>query len=96
MAVKMGRRGYGCISIHALRGEGDRTFNAHATVTITFQSTPSVWRATAKNVLPRLDRYISIHALRVEDDGARAPQSDDSKAISIHALRGEGDDIAGI
>ena len=68
------------ISIHALRGEGDRLAKLRFLRTITFQSTPSVGRATT----------ISIHALRGEGDNRRTTEIA-STAISIHALRGEGD-----
>ena len=36
-----------CISIHALRGEGDAHLSAHREMRQIFQSTPSVGRATA-------------------------------------------------
>ena len=36
------------ISIHALRGEGDRILEKCVAVEVKFQSTPSVGRATAK------------------------------------------------
>ena len=57
---------------------------------LTFQSTPSVGRATL-NLFPPI-RYtgISIHALRGEGDH-EFPQHQNQQRISIHALRGEGD-----
>ena len=55
-----------------------------------FQSTPSVWRATAVTSWRPPKSSISIHALRVEGD--LHTQGDFSSArISIHALRVEGD-----
>ena len=57
------------ISIHALRGEGDRSYIAKRSNSNLFQSTPSVGRATigilAINFISQL---ISIHALRGEGD----------------------------
>ena len=58
------------ISIHALRGEGDRIKVLSASLAPLFQSTPSVGRATvAVGSAQRIDP-ISIHALRGEDDTA--------------------------
>ena len=64
------------ISIHALRGEGDCQAYRQSTAHSTFQSTPSVGRAT---IAVRFDRHfddISIHALRGEGD-----------AIALYRLR---------
>ena len=57
-----------CISIHALRGEGDSIFAILSKSITRFQSTPSVGRATKrlKSASKRLE--ISIHALRGEGD----------------------------
>ena len=56
------------ISIHALRGEGDKVSLVTFKYILTFQSTPSVGRATKP---PNINQYcegISIHALRGEGD----------------------------
>ena len=79
------------ISIHALRGEGDAKSNRHMSVKETFQSTPSVGRAT---------RAAAPHGGARQHFNPRPPwggrqiSSLDKitiKIISIHALRGEGD-----
>ena len=59
------------ISIHALREEGDYTFEHGVNILSLFLSTPSARRATT--CLPRRSRHraISIHALREEGDEAR-------------------------
>ena len=55
-----------------------------------FQSTPSVWRETAKLATETGLSVISIHSLRVEGD--RNAKAAIAKAeISIHSLRVEGD-----
>ena len=56
------------ISIHALRGEGDTIRTITEIIVPTFQSTPSVGRATATQIYRCLDINISIHALRGEGD----------------------------
>ena len=58
------------ISIHALRVEGDADDGVNLVVIGGFQSTPSVWRATAFTSRLNTSKEISIHALRVEGDGA--------------------------
>ena len=59
-----------CISIHALREEGD-FFNAKLTVKLgIFLSTPSARRATVAIAPNSTIHGISIHALREEGDGA--------------------------
>ena len=57
-----------CISIHALRVEGDFDLREPTAAPEIFLSTPSGWRAT--RIVPGGDRcrHISIHALRVEGD----------------------------
>ena len=78
------------ISIHALRGEGDRGKRMDNGEWVEFQSTPSVGRATRRGNYVIQGDNISIHALRGEgdnDDHRRAGKAE----ISIHALRGEGD-----
>ena len=57
-----------------------------------FQSTPSVWRATALALVVAQHLEISIHALRVEGDFTGTLAKVRNK-ISIHALRVEGDDM---
>ena len=56
------------ISIHALRGEGDRKLYADRDALKKFLSTPSAGRATAWPVPRALFFRISIHALRGEGD----------------------------
>ena len=81
----------GDISIHALRGEGDRCLKTEKTDRQSFQSTPSVGRATIVDCFglcviarfqstPSVGRATDIHRLR-----------ECKRLISIHALRGEGD-----
>ena len=79
------------ISIHALRGEGDRTKPTARTAPKKFLSTPSAGRATAPSDLPFLHTKISIHALRGEGDRDDPRNLPREQHISIHALRGEGD-----
>ena len=55
-----------------------------------FLSTPSGWRATPFDNIKHTAVGISIHALRVEGDGARG-NARGGESISIHALRVEGD-----
>ena len=62
------------ISIHALRGEGDRLRRGLIMRAEEFQSTPSVGRATKVFRLRRHDSDISIHALRGEGDAAHKTQ----------------------
>ena len=58
-----------------------------------FQSTPSVGRATfIDGKVTGKYQTISIHALRGEGDGKKIVCRDDGE-ISIHALRGEGDPV---
>ncbi len=57
-----------CISIHALREEGDRTIPATSTNQNIFLSTPSARRATTVQQLDQGRYRISIHALREEGD----------------------------
>ena len=78
------------MSIHALRVEGDVLMAEITTPHDSFQSTPSVWRATSSPHLSCPHLKISIHALRVEGDvGPR--ELVHLAVISIHALRVEGD-----
>ena len=80
-----------CISIHALREEGDPLASASNNCFGIFLSTPSARRATdiGKDINP--SELISIHALREEGDGQQRHGRHDPDAISIHALREEGD-----
>ena len=78
------------ISIHALREEGDDDLPRLYLFAATFQSTPSVRRATKTTFLTMLAQKISIHALREEGDSALPPNLLRG-VISIHALREEGD-----
>ena len=57
-----------CISIHALRGEGDANIIKAGIMQSVFQSTPSVGRATSRTACFIVDRGISIHTLRGEGD----------------------------
>ena len=57
-----------CISIHALRGEGDLRYLRVVPLTPLFLSTPSVGRATVRPSQLLGDLDISIHALRGEGD----------------------------
>ncbi len=58
----------GAISIHALRGEGDRMKSAARCSSMPFLSTPSARRATTDSVSTLNTTVISIHALREEGD----------------------------
>ena len=80
------------ISIHALRGEGDVGLWDFVT-SLSFQSTPSVGRATYKFISQSIRHSISIHALRGEGD-VYVTDCLQMISISIHALRGEGDTVA--
>ena len=56
------------ISIHSLRVEGDLDTVSKIADHVQFQSTPSVWRETGKDLTPTKHAVISIHSLRVEGD----------------------------
>ena len=57
------------ISIHALRVEGDSSFESFKSGATLFLSTPSGWRATINMQIGAMpEGGISIHALRVEGD----------------------------
>ena len=58
-----------------------------------FQSTSSVWRTTVLTFYKRVNLEISIHVLRVEDDGSTVAVRGVSLEISIHVLRVEDDII---
>ena len=79
-----------CISIHALREEGDGTTNGSGSKEFVFLSTPSARRATRRGgCLFQLHGFLSTPSAR------RATQQPermgDRHQISIHALREEGD-----
>ena len=80
-----------CISIHALREEGDVSEAVRTDSPPLFLSTPSARRATHFQRLANLFNFISIHALREEGDLCSALLMDAAEVISIHALREEGD-----
>ena len=65
-----------CISIHALRGEGDANIIKAGIMQSVFQSTPSVGRATSRTACFIVDRGISIHTLRGEGDDGYSPEPD--------------------
>ena len=78
------------ISIHALRGEGDKKANENLSPTLYFNPRPP-WGGRPATVLYRDSvTGISIHALRGEGDSDVGKLPGDI-IISIHALRGEGD-----
>ena len=60
-------------------------------IAASFQSTPSVWKATRSNWLDLMLREISIHAFRVEGDTRYWCAYTGYAYISIHAFRVEGD-----
>ena len=62
-----------CISIHALREEGDHSVSRFFAVNRVFLSTPSARRATAVLTANGIATAISIHALREEGDILRPP-----------------------
>ena len=80
-----------CISIHALREEGDGENGAGGAVKGTFLSTPSARRATSRRLFGGEVVHISIHALREEGDITAREYDRKARGISIHALREEGD-----
>ena len=90
MRMKIANPKHPCISIHALRVEGDRLTHPGGGTRLEFLSTPSGWRATLSAANEADSKAISIHALRVEGDCVRTHPAS-SIQISIHALRVEGD-----
>ena len=81
----------GIISIHALRGEGDKKVIYEKRLQFTFQSTPSVGRATIALRLAGSDKvYFNP---RPPWGGRQHPGKTYAQDffISIHALREEGD-----
>ena len=79
-----------CISIHALREEGDQPPRCSPAQQKRFLSTPSARRATQLWGQRWCCLGISIHALREEGDIQKKYEKSQEK-ISIHALREEGD-----
>ena len=79
-----------CISIHALREEGDWAAWSWSSLAWNFYPRPP--RGGRQLDMIRLQPYkaISIHALREEGDPASVIQRQ-RQTISIHALREEGD-----
>ena len=79
-----------CISIHALRVEGDaRSSSRRPFFTYFYPRPPGGGRQIGGEFIRPL-RLISIHALRVEGDDD-CLSFDAPAGISIHALRVEGD-----
>ena len=60
-------------------------------ITMEFQSTLSVRRATLNIDMMVINSLISIHALRKESDPQEVAEHVDELRISIHALRKESD-----
>ena len=56
------------ISIHSLRMEGDPKRAERLLAGLIFQSTPSAWRETVRQLSEEFRRLISIHSLRMEGD----------------------------
>ena len=83
-----------CISIHALRMEGDAQSDQCVQGLPYFYPRPPHGGRQEGNAYKNQSGKISIHALRMEGDRIR---DDDLGAvlISIHALRMEGDEPAG-
>ena len=78
------------ISIHGLRMEPDNLCHNHSTLSITFQSTGSVWSPTAYREPYEPAIRISIHGLRMEPDFCNFIFGF-LNLISIHGLRMEPD-----
>ena len=69
---------------------GRQPFETASGSGIRFQSTSSVWRTTTSAADHRITYTISIHVLRVEDDGGGGVLHQ-VRHISIHVLRVEDD-----
>ena len=80
-----------CISIHALREEGDPLSNVRLAALVKFLSTPSARRATRR--AGRVGEQQENFYPRPPREGRLAELTDRliSTSISIHALREEGD-----
>ena len=81
------------ISIHALRGEGDKYSIVGYLPELDFNPRPPWGGRRVQSVRRLVKIKISIHALRGEGDPDSCYQATVIQ-ISIHALRGEGDDVA--
>ena len=84
-----------CISIHALRGEGDKESKSDKTDTKHFNPRPPWGGRQEDSGHSAISAAISIHALRGEGDVVGIDPAV-YLFISIHALRGEGDEVRGI
>ena len=79
-----------CISIHALREEGDPTTPVTVRCMFLFLSTPSARRATIAGVVPvNAELFLSTPSARRATHISRCRWA--VSFISIHALREEGD-----
>ena len=81
----------GIISIHALHEESDDDGEPVTALTVEFQSTLSMRRATLAILRTAHVTKISIHALHEESDSPRTLKRYGSTYISIHALHEESD-----
>ena len=83
-----------CISIHALREEGDNVTHTSALWTSYFYPRPPRGGRLSLWTVDKGSYRISIHALREEGDIQCLQSGSQTKLISIHALREEGDPVA--
>ncbi len=84
-----------CISIHALREEGDERIMTILNEFYNFYPRPPRGGRQCHKMRMTLIRIISIHALREEGDLLLSVWQHLKFRISIHALREEGDRMAG-
>ena len=75
------------ISIHALREEGDDTYDFAERLQVIFLSTPSARRATVDRADVPEGVVISIHALREEGDSKNRDKISIFKQIIQHSAR---------
>ena len=88
--MEQGTTGQGAISIHSLRVEGDSGKRQSGKRQSGFQSTPSVWRETAKKrEIWRKNKFQSTPSVWRETSSSKTSLS--LPPISIHSLRVEGD-----
>ena len=80
-----------CISIHALREEGDKYFSKGSQMVVDFYPRPPRGGRPQSTIRRRIKLLISIHALREEGDAIPPQATGGILMISIHALREEGD-----
>ena len=78
------------ISIHALLAESDFCFSVFYFLNLSFLSTLSLRRATARRASRQQPAGISIHALLAESDNINSSVNT-ADQISIHALLAESD-----